>query len=267
MKNPLKHSRRKKPAPKTDRVTILNRRGKRLHGFLTNVGSTSIVLVLPGAGESCNQIFYQKIAKVAAAHGLDCLRMDLSGYGESEGNRFEITPTLHVQDVVDIYTQLKPNYSSFYAAGFSWGAYIALITSLHVPFHLQFIFSPAIFYENREINHAFNRAWKRNGWLPDYNVFVKNGSIRPQKEKHQLNYAFLTSLRRYTIDNVSRTRVPTILGCGKKEKLFVKQINQLKEKIHAPVQKNLFSGVGHESRNPLYYEKALKLINDNLPTI
>lgn len=126
-------------------VCLKNRKNNILYGTLykTNSGKAKNILVMinPGVkGRVGPQRLYITIAKLVADHGVDVLRLDASGLGDSEGIIEEdltrdfflsVEKGLLVNDIEDAINWLgrKFGYQSFILGGLCGGAITALLTA------------------------------------------------------------------------------------------------------------------------------------------
>ena len=102
----------------------------RLHrGDVTSPPSDACVLVLHGIAGSADEPFVHRTARLARRRGLDALRLDLRGAGES--SNCGVAPLFHAGLTADVRAAIElllRRYARVHVVGFSLGGQIALRT-------------------------------------------------------------------------------------------------------------------------------------------
>jgi esterase/lipase len=134
----------------------------------------------------------KKITDTLAEEGFDCIRFDLSGCGESQGNHAEKTITTWSEDTEIIVNYAKKlGYKKIALLGSSLGANCALNVAIQQKIDNLCLTSPGIDYYNKKLKldgKKYLYAWKKRGCIE----LINNKGV-----KWRSNYSFIEDAKKH----------------------------------------------------------------------
>lgn len=196
-------------------------------GDYINCGeNTPLVIITHGRGGHRNT-GSKKIANYLKDFGISSLRIDLYGYGESDGKFEDITITTSKESVLTALNYSKQNlkHTKTFLFGTSYGGsgILGALNELNPTEVNGLIFRCTILNylakTHREFSEQELNNWKERGYLDDYEGI--------------LNYSFIDDMKNYTeIDYDKLKKFKTLyFYAGKDTKVLKSEVDDLKLKV------------------------------------
>lgn len=186
----------------------------------------SLVIIVHGRGGNRNT-GSKKIAEYLQLFGISSLRIDLYGYGESDGRFEDITISTAKDSILGTldYVQKSLKYSKLFLFGTSYGGsgILGALSEISPSTISGLIFRCTILNylakTHREMSEQQISDWKNNGNIVDY--------------EGKLNYSFYDDQNNYKSVDYEKLKLFNTLYfyAGKDSKILLSEINELKSKL------------------------------------
>ncbi|MBI5221380.1 MAG: alpha/beta hydrolase [Candidatus Magasanikbacteria bacterium] len=196
------------------KVFFQNSKDQKICGILekSNKNSSRVVILIHGYSSNKNRPSSLDLATELSKRGINSLRIDLNGCGESEGEFKFQTITSTVDDVEAAMNYLKSlGYSQMELFGASAGGLTAMATALKHPEVARLgLKCPVSDYVDQKIKRKGKggiQEWKDEG----FSIYTSSSSGR----EHQVDYSVFEDYKNYIMfDKVKDIKCPTLIVHG-----------------------------------------------------
>jgi uncharacterized protein len=194
-------------------ICFLNKNGLKISGALEepNPSKEHIVIAIHGHASSKNGRSVTDITKELTKRGINSLRIDLDGCGNSEGKFEDQTITSAIDDIISAINFVKfAGYSKIDLFGSSFGGLAVIATSLfYKEVNRIGLKAPVSDYPNQRLKKCGQKHiddWKERGYT-DYET--------PKGTKFRINYSLYTDTQKYIMyDLVKSIHCPVLIIHG-----------------------------------------------------
>jgi uncharacterized protein len=244
-----------------EKVFFDNGKGDQLCGIISNsTGNKNnpIIVLCHGFTTQKNNSTNLALTKILNNEGINTLRFDFFGHGESKGKFENITVSEGANDILQAISFLKKEgYSEIGLFGSSFGGISSLIAASKTDdlFVLALKAPVSDYKSKRKITMGEEKIqkWKEDGFYIHVNT---------KGTKFRLNYTFYEDFDNNLVYDVAdKIKVPTIIIHGDKDKAV--PVNQSKKTalLISDCQLEIVSGADHRFSKKADFEKMLKLIS------
>lgn len=226
-------------------LTIINKAGLKLTATIENVTEKTdyIVILLHGFSSGRNRETTRVLAEELSRRGINSIRFDMAGCGQSEGYLGDQTLTLNVSDLESVYAYCKElGYERISIFGSSYGG----LNAIAFAFKEKNIFRVGLkapvsslhdVWLNKLGEDTFN-AWETDGFI-EY--------VSPSGDVFKIKHDFYLDSKKYDIYNQAKDiDIPTLIIHGDYDKTV--DIKQSKKIVENLSQGSLIviEGAGHD---------------------
>lgn len=195
------------------KIFFNNSRGLKICGILEepNLSKKHIVIVVHGHASSKNGRSATDVANKLTERGINSLRIDLDGCGESEGKFEEQTITSAVDDIISAIKVVKKiGYLEVDLFGSSFGGLAVMATLLSYPGVGRIgLKAPVSDYPTQSLRKSGKKYiddWKNKG----YNYYET-----PKGQKFRINYSLYLDTKKYVMYDLAKNiKCPVLIIHG-----------------------------------------------------
>lgn len=236
-----------------ENITITQEDGVEISSILqTSSNNDKVVIICHGRASSKESKTCINLERVFSEAGIDTIRFDFYGHGESSGILEETTISKGISNLKTVHNFLKEKgYSSFGLVGVSFGGEISILTAAKLDkLKVLALKAPALDYvekENIEWGLEGIEKWKQDGYV------LKDGK--------KLNYSFYEDALRFDFKKeASQISVPTlIIAAENDEKIPIHQTKAFHEVIKGS-ELYIMKGATHTFPNKEQHDQANEMM-------
>ncbi len=198
------------------RKIIIDSDAGKVSGILNHVGFDFIIILVHGFHSSKDNSIFEVIEKSLGMQGVSCLRIDLFGHGESDGQFSDLTVGKAIASVDSALDYARTHgYYKYGIMGSSFGALAAVFAaSKHRDIACAILKSPIL----GDAGEIIAKHYKINCARWEIEKFFE---WQDHRGRWRLNFSFYEDARKYDANTLfSVWRIPTLLFVGGKDKVI-----------------------------------------------
>lgn len=242
-----------------ENVIFLNSKGDRLSGILAVVNSdlTTPTIILAHGFTSHKNGTSKDISVLLNKMGINTLRFDFYGHGESEGKFEDITLSEGTHDVLQAIEFVKSRgFIKIGLFGTSFGGSCSIMAASRIKdLWLLALRSPVSDYYLKELIQKSKKElidWREKG----YRMYKKADG-----KELRLNYSFFEDMKNNRgLEAALNIEIPTMIVQGDLDTSSLLIFNDMLVKVIPDSELKVIKGGDHTFSNPEHYQEALNIL-------